>query len=89
MKQVSAGTVLTGAVDAEVTYDFCMCNPPFFSNEEELDLCTKSRSATRPTPHNARTGAIGELVVEGGEVAFVSQMMRESKELETKVRYAT
>ncbi|XP_063222274.1 U6 small nuclear RNA (adenine-(43)-N(6))-methyltransferase [Bacillus rossius redtenbacheri] len=86
VKLVDATVLLKGVVAEGQQYDFCMCNPPFFSSEEELGAETKSRSPARPPPRGARTGSPSDVVVSGGEVAFVSNMVRESKELGTTIR---
>jgi 23S rRNA A1618 N6-methylase RlmF len=61
------------------TFDFTLCNPPFFSSLSQTGL-HPSRSASA-TP--------GELVCEGGEEAFVERMIRQSKRLERRVRWFT
>jgi 23S rRNA (adenine1618-N6)-methyltransferase len=86
VRQVEAGTVLKGALDINHTYDFTMCNPPFFSSEREADSSSKSRSSSRTLPHNGKTGSLGEVVVEGGEVAFIIRMIQESAELRNVVK---
>lgn len=70
------------------TFDFTMCNPPFFGSEEELEKTCESRSPNhpRPPPNNARTGSANEVVVEGGEVGFVLKMVDESFEMKDKIR---
>ncbi|XP_067010726.2 U6 small nuclear RNA (adenine-(43)-N(6))-methyltransferase [Anabrus simplex] len=89
VKAAGGDTLLKGVLEPDVVYDFCMCNPPFFSSEDELDPVSKSRSPSRHPPHNAPTGSVGEVVVEGGEVAFIVRLMKESKELGTAVRIYT
>lgn len=86
VKQVEAGTILKGALDMDDVYDFTMCNPPFFSSEREADSSSKSRSSSRTLPHNGRTGSLSDIVVKGGEVAFILQMIQESAELKYKVK---
>lgn len=65
-----------------------MCNPPFYASEEEVEKTNKSRSAScpRPPPNNARTGSPNEIVVEGGEVAFVFKMIDDSFKLKDNIR---
>lgn len=87
VKHVGAGTILKGAVDMDHTYDFTMCNPPFFRSERDADSSSKSRSNARTLPRGGKTGSSSEVVVEGGEVAFVRQMIQESAELRDMVRY--
>ncbi len=59
--------------------DFCMCNPPFF--ESALDV--------RVRPDGRTAGTRSELVCQGGELGFVSGIVRESATLRGKVRWYT
>ncbi|CAH0585647.1 unnamed protein product [Chrysodeixis includens] len=58
-------------------YDFCMCNPPFYSNLQEL---CESRSPARLPPKNGFTGSPQELITEGGELEFCRKLIQESKQ---------
>jgi methyltransferase len=90
VKQVEAGTVLKGALNMDHMYDFTICNPPFFRSERDADSCSKSRSKSRSLPHGGKTGSSNEVVVQGGEVAFIQQMIQESAELRDMVKiYST
>ncbi|CAK1551139.1 unnamed protein product [Leptosia nina] len=63
-------------------YDFCMCNPPFYVNIQEV---WESRSPARPPPKNGFTGSPQELITEGGELQFCRQMIEESKKLKDNI----
>ncbi|KAJ8722138.1 hypothetical protein PYW08_004540 [Mythimna loreyi] len=63
--------------DNKQDFDFCMCNPPFYSNLQEL---CESRSPARLPPKNGFTGSPQELITEGGELAFCRQLITESQE---------
>ncbi|KAI9816300.1 MAG: hypothetical protein M1827_001902 [Pycnora praestabilis] len=63
-----------------------MCNPPFYSSSEELLASAKEKQ--RP-PFSACTGAEIEMVTPGGEVAFVSCIIRESLKLRNRVEWYT
>lgn len=89
VKQVDAGTILKGALDMDHTYDFTMCNPPFFRSETEADSSSKSRSNSRTLPRNGKTGSLSEVVVQGGELAFIRQMIQESVEMRNMVKYVS
>lgn len=54
-----------------------MCNPPFFDTDEEVEA----------NPHTVCTATEGELFTEGGEAAFLTQMVAESVVLQTQVRW--
>lgn len=86
MKLVQSDTILKDAVESNDSYDFCMCNPPFFSTGEELDPRNKSRSEKRSLPRNVQTGMLNEIIIPGGEVVFVSKLINESADLKTQVR---
>ncbi|KAF4584170.1 putative methyltransferase-like protein C27D7.08c [Ophiocordyceps camponoti-floridani] len=66
--------------------DFVMTNPPFYASEE--DLLESARRKARP-PWTACTGSRTEMVVEGGEVAFVGRMVDESLLLRQRVKWYT
>lgn len=69
------------------TYDFCMCNPPFFGNTQELNFSFKSRKEDRPRPRNAFCAHVNEVVVSGGEVKFITKLIKESEQLKTQIRF--
>ncbi|XP_045473157.1 U6 small nuclear RNA (adenine-(43)-N(6))-methyltransferase [Harmonia axyridis] len=71
-------------------FDFCMCNPPFFSSTQELDPFFKSRKSTRPHPKNAFCASTNEVVANGGEIEFVTKLIRESEQLRNQIKiYST
>ncbi|GBP60034.1 U6 small nuclear RNA [Eumeta japonica] len=69
--------------NSDLMFDFCMCNPPFYSNIEEL---CESRSVARPEPKNCFTGSLQELITEGGELKFIRKLIAESKTFKDKIR---
>lgn len=69
-------------------FHFSMCNPPFFSSEEESDSLSKSRKPDRPSPSGTKTGTSNELVARGGELGFLSKMITESRKYLSTVGYA-
>ncbi len=74
------------AVRVGNTLDFCMCNPPFYSSKEELEDGAKTKA--RPA-NSVCTGSANEMVVQGGEVAFISRIIEESLTLRKRVRWYT
>ncbi|KAI8436862.1 hypothetical protein MSG28_010314 [Choristoneura fumiferana] len=68
--------------ESEQKFHFSMCNPPFYSNIQEL---CESRSTARPPPKNGFTGSPHELITEGGELEFCRKMIKESKEHKHKI----
>ncbi|KRT80204.1 methyltransferase, partial [Oryctes borbonicus] len=72
----------------DARYDFCMCNPPFFGNPNEL--CSQlKRKLNRPLPKNAFVAEMHEVLTEGGEFAFVSKMIDESNKFHDRIRLYT
>lgn len=85
-------TLLLGTLGADPTetYDFCMCNPPFFGSAQELNFSFKSRKESRPRPRNAFCANVNEVVASGGEVEFVTRLIKESAQLNERIRvYST
>ncbi|KAK4142582.1 uncharacterized protein C8A04DRAFT_38226 [Dichotomopilus funicola] len=66
--------------------DFTMMNPPFYTSED--DMLSSANKKSRP-PMSACTGAPVEMVCEGGEVAHVGRLLRESLVLREKVQWYT
>lgn len=65
------------------TFDFTMCNPPFYSSREEIE---KSTTEKEFSPSAVCTGTDTEMITPGGESAFVRQMVTESLIYRTKCR---
>ncbi|CAL7947339.1 unnamed protein product [Xylocopa violacea] len=84
VSKVDEGTILKDILKGNDTYHFTMCNPPFFEMEGSSEKVTK-----RTPPRNAPTGNEVELTVQGGERAFVTQMIEESLEIREKVKIYT
>jgi 23S rRNA A1618 N6-methylase RlmF len=57
-------------------FDFCMTNPPFYSSEED------ARSARSGDGRERADMTLNEGVYEGGEVAFVSDIIQDSLQLQ-------
>lgn len=84
--------LLLGAIgtDSTESYDFCMCNPPFFASAQELNSSLKSRKESRPRPRNAFCANVNEVVASGGEVEFLTRLIKESEQLKERIRiYST
>ncbi|KAI8830429.1 ribosomal RNA large subunit methyltransferase F-like protein [Chytriomyces cf. hyalinus JEL632] len=60
------------------SYTFCMCNPPFYKNANEIRL---SRAQKSDLPSQTCTGRKTEMMTAGGELAFLRQLWKESLEL--------
>ena len=73
-------------------FDCTMCNPPFFgSMQEAIDENAQKNNALRPTDNTNEAfnfgGQPNELWCDGGETAFVAQMIRESATVRTQSRW--
>jgi 23S rRNA A1618 N6-methylase RlmF len=86
VKKVTEDTVLIGLIDEEETYDFCMCNPPFYSDHLEAQGITSTRNDNRSESSSISTASENESIAWGGEVRFVTQMIEESLILKKKIR---
>ncbi|KAM0747807.1 hypothetical protein T439DRAFT_382898 [Meredithblackwellia eburnea MCA 4105] len=75
--------VLHGLADGE-TFDFTMCNPPFYSSESEMGDSATSKSMD---PFAVCTGSENELITPGGEIEFVGRMVSESVGLGERIRW--
>ncbi|CAK9809465.1 RNA N6-adenosine-methyltransferase METTL16 [Anthophora plagiata] len=82
--KVDAGVILKDIITEDKVYYFTMCNPPFFEMGRSSKQVTK-----RLPPRNASTGNEAELTVQGGERAFITQMIEESMEIKEKVKIYT
>jgi len=82
VRQVESTNVLAGVLDEGTTYDFCMCNPPFFKDSVERDGVNKKQQVEL-------SGADHEVITEGGEVQFVKRIILDSLKLQKKIRYCT
>ncbi|GMH32472.1 hypothetical protein BSKO_00306 [Bryopsis sp. KO-2023] len=69
--------ILKPALEANERFHFSMCNPPFFATMEE----------SGQNPNTAFGGTPTEMVYPGGELAFLSQMIEDSVELQGAVHW--
>lgn len=60
-----------------------MTNPPFYASEAEM---LESANKKQRPPNSACTGAPVEMITPGGELAFVSKVIEESRNPETRER---
>jgi len=87
--------ILQGVIkDLSETFDFCMCNPPFFSIDEmgvgNVESPKEDPGGSRPPPIGLNSPKESERQAEGGEVQFIKQMIKDSLELRETVKiYST
>lgn len=72
-------------LDNDVSYSFCMCNPPFFKSLEDA-FNSNNRTGHRKKPRTPITGNSNEIACDGGECEFVKGMVKESLDLRTKIK---
>ena len=84
-KQNNGEFMFRGVVKQGEFFDLCICNPPFHASEAEAKAATsrkirnlKGESDAEPTQNFG--GQHSELWCEGGELQFIHNYMRESKE---------
>lgn len=75
----SADLLQTALVPEDGDFDFCMCNPPFFEDEEQA----------APSRRTACMGSALEMAVDGGEVGFVKRMIADSMNLQKRIVWYT
>ncbi|KAI9739151.1 MAG: hypothetical protein M1834_007364 [Cirrosporium novae-zelandiae] len=86
MKNEADGPLIPLDVLGFEKIDFTMCNPPFYTSQDEMLSSAKEKS--RP-PFSACTGSPIEMIYPGGEIAFVSRMIDESVILRGRVQWYT
>lgn len=81
-RQADAGSVFKGVIMPDEHYTVTVCNPPFHASAAEAQAGTqrKWRGLGKRTSHTLNFGGQShELVCAGGEAAFLTTMMRESR----------
>ncbi|XP_020079913.1 methyltransferase-like protein 16 [Ananas comosus] len=71
--------ILLGVVKDGESFDFCMCNPPFFESIEVAGL----------NPKTSCGGTAAEMVCSGGERAFITRIIKDSVSLKHSFRWFT
>ncbi|EIN05316.1 hypothetical protein PUNSTDRAFT_91935, partial [Punctularia strigosozonata HHB-11173 SS5] len=77
----TGGPILSHLFTDDVTSDQCdfvLCNPPFYASEEEIASAALTKEEG---PRAVCTGGENEMITPGGEVAFVSRMVDESRDM--------
>lgn len=64
--------------------DFVMCNPPFYSSEEDM---ARAYGGKAMPPSAVCTGSTNEMICEGGDAGFVERILEESLRLRGRVRW--
>lgn len=91
-RQKTPTAILPGVIHKNEMFDATLCNPPF---HDSAQAARSGSERKRVNLGQAKDGALNfggreqELWCEGGEVAFVSQMAKESKEFGRQVQWFT
>lgn len=73
-------------LEKDKNYTFSMCNPPFYSSQEEIDQGLLNKELE---PSAICTGSDNEMITKGGEFAFIKFMVMESLELQEQIHWYT
>ena len=83
--QENQKNIFKGIINSDDKYDFTLCNPPFHKSLEDTLAGNKRKIQNLTKQDNAKNalnfgGKNNELWCEGGEVAFIKKMIKESFE---------
>ncbi|CAO3599704.1 unnamed protein product [Absidia cylindrospora] len=70
----------------DMSYDFCMCNPPFYASEQEVQEGYESKELE---PSAICTGTPFEMITVDGEYGFIQRMILESVRHKDRIRWYT
>ncbi|TCS43076.1 23S rRNA (adenine(1618)-N(6))-methyltransferase RlmF [Reinekea marinisedimentorum] len=98
-RQSDPKRIFDGVIQKEDYFQLTMCNPPFFKSQAEASSArmrkTRNLSRTKPGANTAVKpsanfgGSASELFCDGGELAFIKQMIRESAGYGSQVGWFT
>ncbi len=89
--QSDRGSILKNIIKPNELYDFTMCNPPFYSSENEAFKANKRKNANLGTVsyHRNFKGKSHELWCNGGEALFAKRLIKESVDFQKQVGWFT
>ncbi len=77
--QQDRGSILRHVIKEGEHFDFTVCNPPFYTSQQEADKASRKKSLNLGTGTSRNfAGADHELWCNGGEALFVKRMIKES-----------
>lgn len=93
-KQLDSSSIFKNIIDEGDQFDFTMCNPPFHDSEEaalkgNLRKTKNLNKSKIQKPNLNFGGQQSELWCEGGEIAFISNMIQESALFANQVLWFT
>ncbi len=88
--QKDPSRIFEGIIFPSDSYDFTMCNPPFFSSEKEALAANKSKNKNLNLKGGRNfSGEAQELWCNGGEALFIKRMIKQSILFKTQVKWFT
>lgn len=89
--QEDRGSILKNIIKPQELYDFTMCNPPFYSSEDEAVKANmrKNKSLGNASRNRNFGGKSHELWCNGGEALFVKRLIKESIDYKSQVGWFT
>ncbi|XP_015908654.1 RNA N(6)-adenosine-methyltransferase mettl16 isoform X1 [Parasteatoda tepidariorum] len=82
--KVDSNSALREVLSSNEDYDFCLCNPPFFENMEDI-----RKKPPRVKESITTIVKKEEIFAEGGEVAFVKRIIEESLIFKNRIKLYT
>ena len=92
--QSSSDYIFNGIIKNDERFDAVICNPPFHASKAEADAANKrkvknlSGKGSRKSNRNFN-GRQNELWYPGGEISFISKMIKESVTVQSQIRWVT
>ena len=85
LQQENPKNIFKGIISSEDKFDFTLCNPPFHKSLDEALAGNKRKIQNLTKQKNTKSalnfgGKNNELWCEGGEIAFIKNMIKESSE---------
>ncbi|GAK89728.1 ribosomal RNA large subunit methyltransferase F [Nonlabens ulvanivorans] len=89
--QEDRGAILKNIIKPQELYDFTMCNPPFYSSEDEAIKANQRKNKNLGNEVSDRNfaGKSHELWCNGGEALFVKRLIKESVAFKAQVGWFT
>ncbi|QDO94864.1 23S rRNA (adenine(1618)-N(6))-methyltransferase RlmF [Formosa sediminum] len=90
--QTNNANIFEGIIKSGEQFSFTMCNPPFFSSEEEATRTTKQKLKNLKKSGPAELnfgGQAHELWCNGGEALFIKRMIKQSQAFKNQVVWFT
>ena len=89
--QKQAGSIFQGVINPDEYFELSVCNPPFYRSAQEAAAVNQQKWQKLGKVKQGRNfaGSASELWCAGGELAFISKMIAESKQFAQQVGWFT